>query len=81
MGEKSDKSGAPSYEAEAQAARAKMAKLRELRLARDAELAASRPPAPAKSPAKGGSKKKAAPKAAGSLADWMKAREEGGHNN
>jgi hypothetical protein len=81
MAEKSDKGSAPGYEAEAVAARAKMAKLREPRLAREAEPAASSPPAPAKSPAKGGGKKKAPPKPAGSLADWIKAREDGGHNN
>jgi hypothetical protein len=81
MAEKSDKGGAPAYEAEAQAARAKMARLRELRLAREAELAATRPPAPPKSAAKGGARKKAERKPAGSLADWIKAREDGGHNN
>jgi hypothetical protein len=73
------KQAVADYEADAIALRAKTAKLRELRLARDAEEAALRPPAPA---AKGAAKKKAARKpAAGNLADWMKAREDGGHNN
>ena len=63
-----------------------MAKLRALRLARDAELAASRPAAPPTGRAtKGGGKKKAAAQPAaepaGTLADWMKDREESGHNN
>jgi hypothetical protein len=50
-----------------------MAKLRELRLARDA--AAPPAAAPAK---KGGKKKKAA---TGSLSTWLKDREDSGHNN
>src|SRR5262249_6610097 len=80
MGEKPGKV-AQAYEAEAAATRAKTEKLRALRLAREAELAVSRP-APAPKKAKGAAKEKAAPKAAaGNLADWMKAREEGGHNN
>ena len=40
------------YEAAAAANRAKTARLRELRLARDAELAANPPPPPVKKPAK-----------------------------
>ena len=81
MGEKSGKT-AQAYEAEAETVRAKTARLRELRLAREAEEAASRPAAPAaRSTGKGGTKKKPAAKAAGTLADWMKAREDGGHNN
>jgi hypothetical protein len=72
------KQAVAEYEAEAAAMRAKTARLRALRLERDAELAASRPPAPArKSPAK----KKAASKPVGTLADWIKSREDGGHNN
>ena len=68
------------YEAEAVAMRAKTARLRALRLARDAELAASRPAAAA--PArKGAAKKKAGSKPVGTLADWIKSREDGGHNN
>jgi len=81
MAEKSDKGTAQGYEAEAEALRAKTAKLRALRLARDAELAASRPPAPPARAPRGATKKKAASKATGNLADWIKAREEGGHNN
>jgi hypothetical protein len=73
------KQAVAGYEAEAAALRAKTARLRELRLARDAELAASRPPAP---PAKKSApRKKAAAKSTGNLADWIKEREDGGHNN
>ena len=61
------------YEADAVAVRVRMAKLRELRLARDA--AAPPAAAPAK---KGGKKKKAA---TGSLSTWLKDREDSGHNN
>ena len=67
------------YEAEAVAMRAKTARLRALRLARDAELAATRPPAPVRKV--GAAKKKAERKPAGTLADWIKSREDGGHNN
>ncbi len=79
MGEKAGKT-AQAYEAEAEATRAKMAKLRALRLAREAEVAASRP-APAPRRTKGAAKGKRTAQPAGTLADWMKAREEGGHNN
>jgi hypothetical protein len=69
----------PGYEAEALAMRAKTERLRALRLAREAEQGASRP---AKTVAKrGAGKKKEAAKPAGTLADWIKAREEGGHHN
>jgi len=55
---------------------AKLARLKELRLARDAaELAA--PPKPAR--AKKAAKKKKSPTA--SLSDWLKDRQVGGHNN
>ena len=48
----------------------------------EAELAASRPPpAPTARKTKGAAKRKAEPKSTGNLADWMKAREDGGHNN
>jgi len=73
------KSAVANYEAEAAAMRAKTERLRALRLARDAELAASRPAAPAAP--KRGAKKAAARKPAGTLADWIKTREDGGHNN
>ena len=78
MAEKSGKGAAPAYEAEAEAMRAKTERLRALRLAREAEQAASRPAAPA---ARGAAKKKAARKPTGTLADWIKTREDGGHNN
>ena len=72
-----------AYEAEAAATRAKTEKLRALRLAREAELAASRPAAaPTARKTKGAAKQKSGAKQpAGSLADWMKTREESGHNN
>lgn len=63
------------YEAEGAATRAKTAKLRALRLARDAAEQAA---APAASPAK---KKKAAKQDKGTLSDWLKNREGSGHNN
>ena len=81
MAEKSGKT-AQAYEAEAAATRAKTARLRALRLARDAELAASRPAAPpAKKRTKGAAKQEPAAQPAGNLAEWMKARDEAGHNN
>jgi hypothetical protein len=80
MAEKSDKNTAQLYETEAEALRAKTAKLRELRLAREAQEAVLRPPAPARAP-RGAAKRKATRPPAGTLADWIKAREEGGHNN
>jgi len=81
MAEKAGKV-AQAYEAEAEAIRTKTERLRALRLAREAELAASRPAAPAaRKGQKGAAKQKPAAKPAGTLADWMKAREEGGHNN
>ena len=71
-----------AYEAEAAATRAKTERLRALRLAREAEEAAARPPAPpARRPAKGAAKKKSGAKSPGTLADWIKSREEGGHHN
>jgi hypothetical protein len=80
MAEKAGKV-AQAYEAEAEAMRVKTERLRALRLARESELAASRPaPAPRKAP-KGPAKRKSAPKSTGNLADWIKAREDGGHNN
>ena len=81
MGEKAGKT-AQAYEAEADAMRNKTAKLRALRLAREAEQAANSPPAPAtKTRAKGAAKGKAAKQPAGNLADWMQSREESGHKN
>jgi hypothetical protein len=78
MAEKPGKTVA-AYEAEAAAMRAKTARLRALRLAREAEQ-----PATAEAPAPGrkiGAKKRAARQPKGTLADWIKARDEGGHNN
>ena len=69
------------YEAEGAAMRAKTARLRALRLARDAEQAAAAPPpAPAKKKkAAKGTKSAKADK--GSLSDWLKDREGSGHKN
>ena len=69
------------YEAAADALETKIARLKELRLARDAaELAA--PPKPVAAKKKPGRKKKRAPVSpAVSLSDWLKSRHAGGHNN
>ena len=81
MAEKAGKV-AQAYETEAEAVRVKTAKLRAARLAREAEEAASRPAAPApKKTSRGAAKQKPGAKAAGTLADWIQTREEGGHNN
>lgn len=75
------------YETEAMAMRAKTARLRALRLARDAELAAAAAAAAAAAPAPAPKKTKAARKpkgttaAKGTLADWIDAREAAGHDN
>ena len=61
------------YEAEAAAMRAKTAKLRALRLARDAELAAAAPPAAPKK--KAGGKKKAS---TGTLSEWLERESNSG---
>jgi hypothetical protein len=67
------------YEAGAAAIAAKTARLRELRLARDAaELAAAPAPAAAVPAKKIARKKKPA---ASSLSDWLKTKQDGGHNN
>ena len=58
------------YEAEAAATRAKTARLRALRMARDA----TEPAPPAK-------KKRAAKQDKGTLSAWLKDRESSGHNN
>jgi hypothetical protein len=71
-----------AYEAEAAATRAKTEKLRALRLAREAELAASRPAAaPTARKTKGAAKQKSPKQVGGNLADWIKTREDSGHNN
>ena len=74
------------YEAGVAAVRIKTAKLRELRLARDAAELAAAPVAAAKSkptkskPAKSKAAKKAT-KASESLSDWLKDRADSGHSN
>ncbi len=75
------KQAVADYEAEAEAMRAKTARLRALRLARDAELAAAGKPVPGAKKTRAARKPAAAKAAKGNLADWIKAREEGGHNN
>ena len=70
----------PSPEAEAQAIRDKTARLRALRLARDAEIAANAPPpapkraSPKKKPAKSGEK-------GPSLSDWLSTQQTEGRRN
>jgi hypothetical protein len=71
------KKAVSEYEAEANAVRANMQKLRALRLARDAADAAA---APAPAPAKKKAGKKAKP-AAAPLAAWLKDREDSGRNS
>ena len=66
------------YEAEAAALRAKTARLKALRLARDAEIAAAAPPA---APEKKKKAAKPAEGAKGSLSDWLQEREGSGHKN
>jgi hypothetical protein len=66
------------YEAEAAALRSRTAKLRELRLARDAAAASA---APAAAPPVKKAAKKKAKGPSGSLASWLKDREDSGHNN
>ncbi len=68
-----------AYEAEAAAVRAKTARLRELRLAKEANEAAT-PAASAKPAAKKKGAKTPA-KAAGTLADWMKNQRASGRNS
>jgi hypothetical protein len=78
--------GMQAYEAERNALLARTAKLRQLRLAHEAEVAANAPPPePKKLPkskaaktTKAGAKAK---KPAESLSTWMKNREGSGHNS
>jgi hypothetical protein len=67
------------YEAEAAAVRAKMARLKELRLARDA--AGGGPPAPVRKSAKVKKSAKPEKRSTGSLSDWLKDRENSGRRN
>jgi hypothetical protein len=69
-----------SHEAEAQIMREKMARLKALRLARDA---ANPPPEVVAKPAKRGAAKKKSGKAAekGKLADWLTSQESQGRRN
>jgi hypothetical protein len=73
----------PEYEAAADALADKIARLKELRLARDAaEQAAPPKPVAGKKPGKKNSKTKRPALSSGlSLADWLKDRHAGGHKN
>lgn len=66
------------YEAEGVAMRAKTARLRELRLARDAAEAQAQASAPAKKPAKAKRAAKAPAKSGAKLADWLNDQEKDG---
>jgi len=72
------KSAQSEYEAAADALSAKIAGLKELRLARDAAALAAAPAAPVKKVRKKKSQKK---RPAVSLSDWLKSRHTGGHNS
>jgi hypothetical protein len=72
----------PSQEAEAQAVRDKTARLRALRLARDAEIAANSPPEPATAKRAAPKKKSAKSEAKGpSLSDWLSSQQTQGRRN
>jgi hypothetical protein len=66
------------YEAEGVAMRAKTARLRALRLARDAAEAQAEAAAPAKKPAKAKRAAKAAAKPGAKLSEWLSDREKDG---
>lgn len=66
------------YEAERERVRANTARLRALRLARDAEEQAAQPVAPAKKAAKKTTKVK---KSAGTLADWLSGQQASGRRS
>jgi hypothetical protein len=77
-GAEDGKSAQSEYEAAADALSTKIARLKELRLARDAAALAAPPAVPAKKVRK---KKKQAKRPAVSLSDWLKNRNAGGHNS
>lgn len=66
------------YQAQAAAVDANTARLRALRLAKEAAEAAAEPAKAKKKPAKKAGAKKAA---SGSLSDWLKDRQSSGHNS
>jgi hypothetical protein len=71
----------PEYEAAADVLEDKIARLKKLRLARDAAALAA-PPKAVAAKKKPGRKKKPAPVSpAVSLSDWLNSRHAGGHNN
>jgi hypothetical protein len=75
------KAALPEFEAAADALEDKIARLKKLRLARDAAASAA-PPKPVAAKKKPGRKKKPVPVSpAVSLSDWLKSRHAGGHNN
>jgi hypothetical protein len=65
--------GPSEYEVRAAALSTKIARLKSLRLARDAAIRAAPPPAPVKKTGK--TKKRTAPSSAVSLSHWRKARQ------
>jgi hypothetical protein len=67
------------YESDSIAVREKMARLKALRLARDA--ANGGPPAPARKSAKAKKSGKPEKRSTGNLADWLKDRENSGRRN
>ena len=69
----------PEYEAAAGALEDKIARLKKLRLARDAAALAAPPKAVAAKKKPGRKKKPVSPAAA--LSDWLKSRHAGGHNS
>ncbi|MFZ0423229.1 MAG: hypothetical protein WAL80_10170 [Xanthobacteraceae bacterium] len=75
------KAALPEYEAAADALEDKIARLKKLRLARDAAALAA-PSTAVAAKKKPGRKKKPAPVSpAVLLSDWLKSRHAGGHNN
>ncbi len=79
MRDQDGKKAMSEYETETAAVRAKTARLKALRLARDAAEGKPAAPPAASPKKKAGVKAKKAP--AGSLSDWLKDREGSGHNN
>jgi hypothetical protein len=77
-GVEDDNNAQSEYEAAADALAAKIARLKELRLARDAAELTAPPAAPVKKIRKKKTQKK---RPATSLSDWLKNRNAGGHNS
>ncbi len=71
----------PEFEASADAIEDKIARLKKLRLARDAAALAAPPQAVAAKKKPGRKKKRAPVSPAVSLSDWLKSQLAGGHNS